>query len=53
MFRASGFEHAGQDADCELDLQATPAVRARAQCVPDHALEPADVGLNQGTPVVA
>ena len=45
--RSSECEHAVQDADSEGDLRAASAVRAWARPVPDHALEPAEVGFDQ------
>ncbi len=53
VLRASKFEHLVQGADSEGDLRSASSIRARAQPVPDHALEPADVGLDQSAPVIA
>ena len=49
----SKFEHLIQDADSEGDLHPASAIRARGQPVPDHALEPADVGLKHDASMVA
>src|ERR671930_2396777 len=40
--RASELEHAVQDGDGDRQLARLPSLRAGAQCLADHPLEPAD-----------
>ena len=51
--RASELRHAVEHVDGHVHLGRAAPVRARAQPVPDHALEPADGGLGPGPRVVA
>src|SRR5271157_3845869 len=51
--RASKLQHAIQCTDCDANLSRSARIRARPQCVPDHAFVSTDIGLNQRTPVVA
>ena len=53
VLRSSKFKHLVQDAEGEDDLSLASVVRAHAQHVADHALEPAEVGVDQGTPTAA
>src|SRR4051812_20719036 len=53
VLRASELQHAVQDLDRHVHLSRPTLVRARAQPVPDHALEPADGGLGPGARIVA
>ena len=53
VLRASQVQHAVGRTDGNRRLRRPTPVRAGAQPVADHPLEPADVGLDQGAPVVA
>lgn len=51
--RASQIQHAVQRMDGDVHLRRATLVRARAQSVTDHLLEPADGGFDPGTGVVS
>src|SRR3954466_9842260 len=52
ILRASELQHAVQYVGGDRHLGLPAPVRMRAQCVADHPLEPRDVGLDQGSPVI-
>ena len=51
--RASKLQHAVQDMDGDGNLGGAAVVRAKAQAVADHLLEPPNRGFNSGALVVA
>src|SRR5438309_5096986 len=53
VFRPPKLQHAVQQRDSNGHLGRLPPFGPRAQRVTDHALVAADIGLHQGTPIVA